>query len=223
MKNFILLKNFFLKKDFLRLQKIICKILSLKFYSNVDKNFKEINKFFFSQNNKKLSLIYDNLNSSTKLKKFITNNKFFINKLKKNLKIKNLNFFKYQILLMKPRDNKENLGWHTDLLYYPKYKNKKFFVVYFNILNEKKNTLDVVKNTNVEKLKFAENLFSQRKKVKLNHRGKYYIKNNFTKKQITSCKLNTYDLLLFHKNLVHRSSKNTFNGFRMTYIIRVSN
>ena len=217
-----LIENFFSKDDLLKIQKIICDKFLLEFNLDYDKNLKEFNKYLKSLNNKKLSLLYDSLNSSTKLRKFISHNRFFTNRLKKKLKMKRLRFFNFQLLLMKPKSNKENLGWHTDSYYFSKFK-KKGFVIYFNIMNENRNSIDVVKNTKFDDLEFKENVFYRRKKTKLNQRGHYYIKNNFRKNQITSCKLNTYDLLVFDKDLVHKSAKSTFVGFRMTYIIRLSN
>ena len=240
---YIILKNFFNKKDIDSLNKKLWLISYYYFYkikpyrkflSNLNSNKVDyLNKFskfynYFEKDEKKtLHSLQKILEQNTEIKNF-----FFDEKLKKIYTSLldtdyNLPIFLHgpNIFINRPKTKRLLYKWHSEAKFYP--KRRSFLNIWFPLFNNKTKTNGTmkIKEKSHKNFDYPINEYIGFDKKTLNS------ENNFFQKEIPEKFLKNYntktldlkigDLIIFHRNLVHSSSLNNSSEFSFALTGRI--
>ena len=224
---YIILKNFFQEKLLKEIQDTIFRVSFEFFDETIKKNIGNIyNKNFHKalidlrdKKPKQFGALFDTINNSAIISKIVGQEKLLklVSQLN-NVPTSLLSYNGAKIRLDCPDDNRNNLSWHQDRSYY--YQNEdgdKGSVCWIPLTNVSKKMGSLILCEKSHKIGFLNSKLITKK----NHSPIYLVPNEYSKKYKNKhSSLREQDLLIFKKNLIHRSGFNSSNLLRFSLQIR---
>lgn len=128
------------------------------------------------------------------------------------------------LFINRPKTKRLLYKWHSESHYYP--KRRRFLNIWFPLFTKKfkKNgTMSFKEKSHKSEFPFSDYVgYNSEIKDKSNSITQYEIPNKFVKDyKEYFCEANPKDLVIFHRNMVHRSNDNTLDKYSFALVLRI--